>query len=184
MGPDAILFDRVMLLDAMVELASELQARGVAARINVIGGAAIALQYDPDRPATTDVDAFAHPAAEVLDAAATVGRRHGWPADWLNTNAKAFASHHDSPEDWTAVLDTSGLTVSVASAALLFAMKANASRGIRDGRDLLTLADCCGITSLVSAEAVFDRYFPRDVLPDKAVRWLDAYFRGEEPFAL
>lgn len=184
MGPDPVLFDRNMLLDAFVELATELQARGVVARIRVIGGAAITLRYDPDRPATTDVDAFAHPASAVLDAAADVGRRHGWPVDWLNTRAKAFASHHDSPEDWTVVLDTSGLIVSVASAELLFAMKANASRGVRDGRDLLILADCCGITSVASAEAVFDRYFPRDVMPDKAVRWLGAHFRGEEPFAL
>jgi hypothetical protein len=177
-----ILLDRDMVIDAMTELVATLRERGVAAGIRLVGGAAISIQYNHDRPPTTDVDAFLYPGEEILEVAAEMTVRRGWKPGWLNDKALAFTTHHDTPQDWTVILDDEDAVVSVASAELLFAMKANASRGVRDGRDLLTLADVCEITTIDQAEEVFERYFPQDVMKAKGVRWLQAHFRGEDPF--
>jgi len=180
-GP-SILLDRATVLDALTELVAALRDRGVAATIQIVGGAAINLGYDLGRPPTVDVDAFVAPAGEILEVVAAVAAGRGWRTDWLNDKALAFASHHDVPQDWTVVIEDGPVVVSIASAELLFAMKANACRGARDGRDLLVLADRCGITTIGDAEAVFDRYFPHDVFDQKGLRWLRAHFRGEDPF--
>lgn len=179
-----ILLDRETVLAAMRELVSGLRERGVAAGIRVVGGAAIAIQYNHDRPPTTDVDAFMHPGDEVREVAGEIAARRGWPSNWLNDKALQFATHRDGPGDWTVLVDDAAAVVSVASAEMLFAMKANACRGVRDGRDLLTLAQVCGITTLAEAEEVYDRYFPEDVMKEKGVRWLQMHFRGENPFDL
>jgi hypothetical protein len=182
MPDDPILFDRRTILDALTELVAALHERGVTAGIRLIGGAAIALAYDAERPPTTDVDALLYPSEPILAVATEIAQRRGWKHDWLNDKAVGFMTHHDTAADWTVVLQDGDATASIASAELLFAMKLNACRGVRDGQDLLTLADVCGVTSISRAEAIFDRYFPRDVVNAKGVRWLEAHFRGENPF--
>ncbi len=50
---------------ALADLGRRLTADGVEAGIRVVGGAAIALEYDTSRDRTRDVDAFVHPFDDV-----------------------------------------------------------------------------------------------------------------------
>ncbi|MCU4185613.1 hypothetical protein K6U06_14690 [Acidiferrimicrobium sp. IK] len=151
----------------LTALATELSARKVKARIFVVGGAAMALAYY-DRPATRDVDAIFAPADLVLEAAAVVGRREGAPASWLNDAAKLFVPEHVGLDSGPTVVAVEGITVSVAPADLLLAMKLRASRGRRDVEDMAVLLDRLDISTEGQALDIYERFFPEDPLPDRA----------------
>jgi hypothetical protein len=75
-----------MLLE---ELASRLAAADVAARIYVVGGAAIALDWDTRR-STHDIEAVLHPRETVRGVAHQMAVERGLPDDWLNDAVTAF----------------------------------------------------------------------------------------------
>jgi hypothetical protein len=50
--------DRDDIVAGLGELAGELDAAGLELTIHVVGGAAIALEYNTDRQATSDIDAW------------------------------------------------------------------------------------------------------------------------------
>ena len=158
---------------ALRELARRLDAAGIAASIRVVGGAALAIEHF-DRPATRDVDCLLSPADDIKAVAATLGRERGWPADWLNDKVVMFQSHHDTDADWKTILAEGDVTVRVASAELLLAMKLLAGRGRRDGDDIQQLLIACDVTSVRSAEAIFDRFYPDEAITPSARRRLEA----------
>ena len=121
------------LRDLLVELGRRLQAKGVAATIYIVGGAAIALEFDIRR-VTADIDAVFHPSTTVQAEATAMADELGLPANWLNNNAAAFVpgDDHEAP-----VLDVPGVSVSVASPEHLLAMK---MASFRPGTDLTDLA--------------------------------------------
>jgi len=177
-GADPLL-DHDTLLDALGDLVRRLRERRVSAGIRLVGAAAIALAYDHDRPETRDVDAYLTPAGLILEVATSIAEERGWKTDWLNTKVVMFQSHHDGPEDWNVVIEEDGVTVSVASAELLLAMKLLASRGTRDAEDIAILLEASGITTLEEAKDVFDRYYPDDEIKPQGVRVVEAWLRGE-----
>ena len=72
------------------ELVSALRTSTATAHLQLVGGAAISLIYDSERRSTVDVDCrFSHRSA-VLDVARAIGRRRGWPDDWVNDSAAQF----------------------------------------------------------------------------------------------
>ncbi len=71
------------------DLSARLAAEGQSAHLFVVGGAAMALQYDVTR-VTRDVDAVLRPVAAVRRIAADIGASRGLEADWLNDAAKGF----------------------------------------------------------------------------------------------
>lgn len=78
------LLSRDDIARALSMLASELNARGVSATIQIVGGAALALRHF-DRSTTRDIDSsirFAD-AAVFNDAASRVANRLGWDRDWI-----------------------------------------------------------------------------------------------------
>src|SRR5437588_8183746 len=107
------LLDHDTLLDVLRDLVRRLHERDIAAGIRVVGAAAIALEYDHDRPQTRDVDAYLSPAEPILKVAAEMAAERGWKADWLNTKAIMFQSHFDGPGDWNVVIDEGDVTLSV-----------------------------------------------------------------------
>jgi hypothetical protein len=174
------LLDRATLLDVLRDLVRRLHERDIAAGIRLVGAAAIALEYDHGRPQTHDVDAYLHPPEPILAAAAEIAAERGWRPDWLNTKALIFQSHHDDPSsDWRIVLQEGAVTLAVASAELLLAMKLLASRGSRDGEDIATLLAICEVRSLDEAQRIFDRYYPDDEIKPRGIRTIDAWLRGE-----
>ena len=76
---------RALLDDLSVELA----ARGARAELFLVGGAALAVAYDPMR-ATRDLDAVFIPTDVVRQAATAVAEHRGLAEDWLNDAVKGF----------------------------------------------------------------------------------------------
>jgi hypothetical protein len=174
------LLDRAVLVDALRDLVRRLCDRGIPAGIRLVGAAAIALEYDHDRPATRDVDAYLHPREPILDVAAEIAAERGWKPDWLNTKAAMFQSHHDHPTaDWPVVMQEGQVRLSVASPELLLAMKLLASRGSRDADDIATMLRICRVTSLEEAQAMFGRYYREEEIKPQGRRVIEAWLRGE-----
>ena len=170
-----VTLDRDDILAALDELVEVLVAAGARAHIRVVGGAAIAVRFTRDAT-TTDVDALYGSAPEVEAAVQHIARRRGWPDDWLNEKVKAFSSHFDGPEDWVSFDVRGGVDVRIADAPLLLAMKLRAARGRRDAADIDLLLDACEIATAEAAVAVFERYYPEELLPPRAQAQLAARF--------
>ncbi len=96
-----------------------------------------------------------------------VGRRRGLNDEWLNDAAKAYVPVFKEPE-WRLVKTVGSLSIHLADARSMLAMKIRASRGRRDEADLRVLMLKCGITSEEEAVALFDEYFPDDALKPTA----------------
>ena len=168
-------FEKDDLEAALNQLIELLVERKIPATIRLVGGAALSLAYF-DRSATVDVDAVLHPAEPIKQAAAAIAARNGWPDDWLNDRAVAFLSHYDTADDWRILRELDGVTVFVASAELLLAMKLLAARGPRDYTDLDELLVICGVSTLAEAETIFERYYPDEILKPRAMRYLEARY--------
>ena len=75
--------------------------------------------------------------------------------EWLNDAAKAYVPVFKEPE-WRLVKTVESLSIHLADARSMLAMKIRASRGRRDEADLRVLMLKCGITSEEEAVALFD----------------------------
>lgn len=167
------------------ELVAELSSRGQTGRIRLVGGAAIALTVDVDRPSTVDIDAPLEPAGPVLEAAAAIASRHGWRADWINDAVTMFLPNGlgtRTPE-WRTVHQGPHVTVQVASPDTLLAMKLHAAqrRGNRDAGDLAALLPLCGITSLQAAEQLYGDFYPGDGLTERTLQLVRRLLDNDQP---
>lgn len=70
------------------ELITRLRGGGSTATIQIVGGAAIALTIDGDRPATVDVDGPVTPLADVEAFAVQIASERGWSLDGVNNKAE------------------------------------------------------------------------------------------------
>ena len=82
------LIDRDRIRFLLIELGSRLAARGLEARIFLVGGAAMALAYSRTR-ITRDLDAVFEPKREICDEVARMADEFGLPDGWLNDGVKA-----------------------------------------------------------------------------------------------
>lgn len=144
--------------ELLVELGRRLEARGVEARLFLVGGAAMALAFSRTR-VTRDLDAVFEPKREIYEEAARMADERGLPQGWLNDGVKGLLPDRERPVEGTGTFSTPGLHVGVASAEYLFAMKAQAARQETDGEDLRRLASILGITSLDQALALVERFY-------------------------
>lgn len=142
---------------ALERLAAILAERGVTARIDVFGGASLALVYSPDRTATADVDGAYHPVDEVSDAAEQVAAEMGLVSGWLNDRMK-FAIPPAAVEV-DELIQVDGVTIRVGSARTILAMKLRASRPARDFEDIAVLLRACNITSPAEAVDLFEAFY-------------------------
>jgi hypothetical protein len=127
------------------DLSHELAARGARADLFLVGGAAIAVAYDEAR-ATRDLDAVFLPTDVVRDAAAAVAERRGLAVDWLNDAVKGFLPGPDP--DARLFYESDSLSVDVASARYLLAMKLFAARVENDTDDIAFLYRQLGLTTV------------------------------------
>ena len=107
---------------------------GVAGRLYVVGGTAMALEFDTRRT-TRDIEAVFHPPTTVADEAASMATDLGLPSGWLSAAAQAFIP---LPDENPVSLDIEGLQVAVSSPANLLAMKTAAGRP-QDMSDMVVL---------------------------------------------
>ena len=154
------------MIDAIAALGEDLQRRGVAAKLYIVGGAVMVLAHD-SRDATMDVDGDFYPRDTVMEAAREIARLRDLPDDWLNTAANGFIPVFKSPE-WRPLYRFGSLEVLAADDRTMLAMKIRASRGRRDEPDIAVLLISCGVTTVEQAFALYEEYFPEDPAPSRA----------------
>jgi hypothetical protein len=175
--------DRDEIITGLRDLVAELRAAGEIAGIRLVGGAALALRYF-DRGTTQDLDALhVHPGSDesVAAAAERVANRHGWDLHWVNfkvTNADSIPTLGRAVE-WETIYDKDGIVIQVASKEAMLAMKLRANRPGRDTRDIRLLLALCGIDTVEQAEALYEEFYPGDLLTDRAERMVTAILEGE-----
>lgn len=159
------------IIDGLRELVSRLRATGHPARIQIVGGAAIALSIDEDRPPTADVDGPISPPIVVSAIAIDIATERNWPSDWVNDKAKIFLPSGFGSRgcEWQTIHDDGQVLVQVASPEMLLAMKLRAAekRYLREAPDLTALLAACNITAAEEAEALLNDFFPTDALSDR-----------------
>lgn len=173
-----VLLTRDDLATGLRELVRRLQNADSPVRIQLIGGAALALCYVADRHATVDIDAILDPAETVLAAARDVAVRERWPDNWLNDAARIFLPSgfglHSA--EWRTVFDHGRVIVDVATPETLLAMKLHAvnRRGRREQHDLAVLLPLCDVGTVDQAESHYGDYYPGDTFTTRAVAVIEA----------
>lgn len=120
----AVEFERAEIVRLLGLLDGRLRARGVAASVYVVGGAAIAVTVH-DARRTLDVDALVSDRV-VMEEARLLAEAEGIPPTWLNENAKPWVPLR--PAEATTTPTRPGLTIHWAPADHLLAMKLVAMR--------------------------------------------------------
>lgn len=145
------------------ELSEELERKSVRGHVYVVGGAALIAGFGRKR-STNDVDGrIAEAKAEVLAAAAKVGRRNGLPENWLNEKAAAFLPE-TADERAATMFNSPGLVVTGASAEHLLAMKMLAGRDV-DIDDIAHLGNVLRINTAGAAARIYETVYPGMPLP-------------------
>ena len=155
------------IIDGIHEIITRLRAVGNVATMQIVGGAAIALTVDADRPATIDVDGPITPLEVVEAVAAQIAAERGWPLNWVNDKAKIFLPDGmGRSAEWVTLYERDGIVVQAASRAMLLAMKLRAveRRGLRDMDDVAVLLAVTGIQTADEAEGLLNEFFPGEDL--------------------
>lgn len=129
-------FAAAEIVDLLSDLDKRLKARGIAAAVFVVGGAAIAVTSDGNPRRTEDIDAVTSDEA-VLEEARAMAIQRKLPEDWLNTRAGAWMP--PLPEGALQHGDAPGLHITYASDEFLLATKLIAQRR-KDASDIVILA--------------------------------------------
>ena len=161
------------LILGLRQVVERLHAAGEPSGIRIVGGAALSLRYF-ERGTTDDIDATVHPAEPALHAAEEVAARNGWTSSWFNTAATQFVPF--AVVEWEALYDDGDVSVWVASARMLLAMKLRASRPGRDDDDIANLLAICEIASSEEVEDLYEEFYPGEMLEPKAHRILNVIF--------
>lgn len=172
--------EREDLIRGINAVITKLRDAGEPAGIRIIGGAALAIRYF-ERRTTSDVDAQLFPEEPILRAAAQVAIEQGWAEDWLNSKASTFVPAYSADVEWEVLYQDDTVTVVVASAEALLALKLRASRLGRDEQDIATLLSVCGVSSFDAVEELMDKYYLGDGISDKAMRLLTAIYQQGLP---
>lgn len=170
---------REQILQALTALTRRLTEKDIEARLYIVGGAAMTLEYLA-RDSTRDIDAQYYPKDAINSIAAEVAKEYGLPDDWLNDKAAMFVSPVIDDEHPTLFSSTGTVTVLIASARVLLAMKIRASRPNRDVSDIEFLCKFLKILSVDQAVEIFEKYYPEDPLPNRALPILQFIFEDEK----
>lgn len=145
----------------LCEVGDELNARGVARTIIVVGGAYVA--HRGVRTTTTDVDALYEIDEELRSAVATVAVRHDLEADWLNDRARPWRPATFDLAGCEVALTHGGLTVLLPPVDVVVLMKiAVGGRTPNDALDLRALWPSSTFSSPHDAVAAFYIAYPHE----------------------
>lgn len=159
---------RAQILALFEALNTKLAERGSTGELYVVGGAVLCLVHRA-RESTRDVDAVFEPKSVVRELARDVADDFGLPTDWLNDGVKGFMSAEADFDDF---LELSNLRILTASPEYLFAMKAIAMRlgaEFHDEDDVRFLLRYLGVQTYDGAIEILDRYYPRELVPQKTL---------------
>jgi hypothetical protein len=168
--------DRQDLIDGLRELVRQTHQQGISGvSIRIVGGAALRLAYF-ERATTADIDAQIEPITQIMPIIEQIALERGWPSNWLNNEAVGFIPAWGQTVDWAPIFDDKTVSISVAPIDALLAMKLNAARPGRDTEDIAKLLALNTISSVAEAEAMFEAFYPGDVLPERAIKLLEKIF--------
>ena len=144
----------------------------VTLEVSLYGGAVFTLVYG-SREATKDVDDVVRQSEVAKVLADRVARELALPNDWLYDDVRQFLAEKEAKRELPQSEFGEGLRVSVPTAAYLLAMKLRACRPPLPGYagdygDIRFLVEKMQIGSVEAAEAIHDRFFPHDVVPEAA----------------
>ncbi len=164
--------DSNRLTQALRRLAELALCEGVELELSLYGGAVFTLVYD-SRDSTKDTDAVIRPTEIGRRLAARMAREQELPEDWINADVAQFLSEHEAKRTLPADSFGRGLMVTVPTAAYLLALKLRACRPALpgyggDAPDIRFLLGKIKPASLEEVEALYARFFPHDVLTDRA----------------
>lgn len=154
---------RDQIIKLLEELGERLDRRGIAIELYLVGGAAMLLGFD--RLAVThDLDARISPTGVIDEIVAEMASEHSdLPPNWLNDAVVPLLPRLDDARRWEA-LRVPGITVSVASAEHLLAMKVRAGRGVRDLQDIGVLCDILEFTRRQEVWQLCDQIWGEDMI--------------------
>lgn len=164
--------DQIAGLFAAVD--SKLEPRAKPVEVLVVGGAAIALLWNPSR-LTRDVDVVTDRVPdEVWRAAAEVAAEtEGLAPSWFNAAALVARPTGPIPDEPTIVYSGTNLVVSVAGPRFLLAMKVFSGRPEADADDLPVLFDAARITSIDDLHDLYREAYPGVPLHQTAERLME-----------
>lgn len=160
------LFAKVDIERLIRLFAAKLNEAGVKGTIKIVGGAAIALLYYADRRTTSDIDAL-YPADDcVVEIIHQVGKEEGLSDGWINNQVQFILPFEGnvSARYWQEYFNEGSITVQIATAEFLLALKLNADRGRRDRPDIEKLIQICELTTIQEIEEIFENYLPDLIL--------------------
>lgn len=176
---------RAQITHALRRLGELAHEQRITLEVSLYGGAVFTLVYG-SREATKDVDAVVGQSEIAKGLALKVARELGLPDDWLNDQVKQFLAEKEAKRQLNEVDFGEGLRVSVPTAAYLLAMKLRACRPPLPGYpgdygDIRFLVQKMGITSVETAEAHHDKFFPHDLLSDTAKEVVRSAIQPSQP---
>ena len=140
-------FNKEELEELLEEFCLRASREGFAGIISLVGGAAILLAYDSACAQTIDIDAL-YPHNKTLEKIILeISKEREIQPDWFNGAVEEFVPY-GVEEAWVHYKEIYGVTVRVASAELLLAMKLSAGRPLKDFRDLTILIRLLEISSV------------------------------------
>jgi len=150
-------FTAAQVATLLAELDQRLKARGIAAAVFVVGGAAIAARHVREDRLTADIDALCDDQ-EVMGEAAALARDLGLPPGWLTSAARPWMP--PLPPGVLSQPDRPGLRVTYADDGFLLATKLVAQRA-KDADDVVALASRLGMQRATAGEleAHIRRYY-------------------------
>jgi hypothetical protein len=174
---------REKVIELLTELGARLQARGIEGELYLVGGGAMLLGYNRNT-VTKDPDAIYAPAEvieAIADQMAAERSEYSLQTGWLNSQVIPLLPRLKDSRAWQA-LDIPGLTVQIASPEHLLAMKARASRSIRDFDDIAVLADLLEIHDIQRVWDICESVWGFDAIDPEARELIANYLvtRGIE----
>lgn len=169
---------REKIVELLTELGQRLQERGIEGEIYLVGGGAMLLGYSRST-VTKDLDGIYAPSEvidQIADQMAADRSDFALMPGWLNSQVMPLLTRVQDSRAWQA-LELPGLTVTVASPEHLIAMKARASRSIRDFVDVAVLADILQITSMNQVYEICEAVWGFDVFSPESKEALAAYLK-------
>jgi len=127
-------FSRVELEELLEDFCLKASSEGFSGIVSIVGGAAMLLAYESSRAQTTDIDAL-YPHNKALEKVIfNISEERGIQKNWINGAVEEFVPY-GVENAWVHYKDIYGITVRVASAELLLAMKLAAGRPRKDFPD-------------------------------------------------
>ncbi len=161
----------------LVEVGAELERRGLARSIIVVGGAYVALRGV--RASTTDVDTIYELDDDLRGVVAIVAERHGLEPDWLNDRAQPWRPVGFDPTTCDTVLEAGGLRVLAPPPEVVVLMKISAGgRTPNDALDLKALWPATRFVDPDDAVAAFYAACPHEEPDPYLAGWIRTVIAG------